>query len=201
VLRAADAPRLALLSNMTGLSPPLGLLVPPVSLTAAPEELRRAWITKRITIFGREWGKGPSRSVPSRSDLLLQDHRGKVCIGESALYRDGGLFWSDLYLHADDCKCCWPVPEGRTEPTSRSLAGGKISSGKDVAAFFEEERRSLRAERKRAGRDVLLKAAMDRFGLSRKVLLNIWSNIRRDRKGGRPKKTISEGAASSIGRK
>jgi hypothetical protein len=42
---------------------------------------------------------------------------------------------------------------------------------------------------------------MDQFGLSRKVLLNIWNNIRRDRKGGRPKKTRSEEAASSIDRK
>ena len=46
----------------------------------------------------------------------------------------------------------------------------------------------LRVEGKRAGRDVLLNVAMKHFGLSRKVVLDIWNNAPHDRKGGRPRK-------------
>jgi hypothetical protein len=56
-----------------------------------------------------------------------------------------------------------------------------------VLAFMEETRQALRAEQKSAGRDVLLKAAMKHFSLSRKIALTIWNNTARDRKGGRPK--------------
>ena len=35
---------------------------------------------------------------------------------------------------------------------------------------------------------MLLRAAMNHFGLSRKVVLDIWNSAPRDRKGGRPKK-------------
>ena len=58
-----------------------------------------------------------------------------------------------------------------------------------MLALIEEKRKALRAERKKSGRDVLLRAAMDHFGLSRKVALDIWNKAPRDRKGGRPKKT------------
>jgi hypothetical protein len=57
-----------------------------------------------------------------------------------------------------------------------------------VLAFIEKKREALRAERKRAGRDVLLRAAMNHFDLSRKVALAIWNDAPRDRKGGRPTK-------------
>jgi hypothetical protein len=46
----------------------------------------------------------------------------------------------------------------------------------------------LRAERRSAGRDVLLRAAMDHYGLPRKVALDVWKSASHDRKGGRPKK-------------
>jgi hypothetical protein len=61
-------------------------------------------------------------------------------------------------------------------------------SDDEVLALIEEKRRAFRAERKRAGRDVLLGVAMKHFGLSRKVALDIWNSAPRDRKGGRPKK-------------
>ena len=57
----------------------------------------------------------------------------------------------------------------------------------EVLAFIEEKRQVLRAERKRAGRDVLLGAAMSHFGLSRKIALDLWNSAARDHKGGRPK--------------
>jgi hypothetical protein len=53
---------------------------------------------------------------------------------------------------------------------------------------MEEKRKVLRADRKSAGHDALLRAAMDRFGLSRKVALDIWNGAPHDRKGGRPKR-------------
>jgi hypothetical protein len=68
------------------------------------------------------------------------------------------------------------------------LAAAHHPSDGEVLALIEEKRKALRAERRRAGRDVLLRAAMNHFGLSRKVVLEIWNSAPRDRKGGRPKK-------------
>lgn len=58
-----------------------------------------------------------------------------------------------------------------------------------MLALIKEKREAFRAERKGAGRDELLKVAMNHFGLPRKVVLAIWNSTPRDRKGGRPKKT------------
>ena len=44
-------------------------------------------------------------------------------------------------------------------------------SDREALALFDEKREALRAERKAAGRDVLLRAAMNHFGLSQKVVL------------------------------
>jgi hypothetical protein len=200
-LRAAGARSLANFAYITGLGPVSDPHKPPVSAAAAPDELQQAWTAGRITIFGREWGRGPSRSVPSRSDLRIHDHRAEVCIGDSSLYRGASPFWSNLCVRADDCKRCWPAPHEQAASTSRSLTGGSIPSDNDVLAFFEEKRKSLRAERKRAGRDVLLRAAMDQFGLSRKVVLDIWSSLPHDRKGGRPKKAKPVGFVRQTGKK
>jgi hypothetical protein len=188
VLGATAARSLANLAYITGLRPVSDPHEPPVSMVAAPDELQQAWTAGRITIFGREWGRGPSRSVSNRSDLRIQDHRAEVCIGDGSLYRGASPFWSNLCVRADDCKRCWPAPHEHAVPTSRSLTGGSIPSDNDVLAFFEEKRKSLRAERRSAGRDALLRAAMDQFGLSHKVVLDIWNSLPRDRKGGRPKK-------------
>jgi len=68
------------------------------------------------------------------------------------------------------------------------LTSARRPSDGEVRAFIEEKRKALRAERKRAGRDVLLRAAMSHFGLSRKVALDVWNDAPRDRKGGRPTK-------------
>ena len=57
-----------------------------------------------------------------------------------------------------------------------------------MLALIEDKRKAFRAERKRAGRDVLLRAAMNHFGLSRKVALDIWNSASRDRKGGARRK-------------
>jgi hypothetical protein len=68
------------------------------------------------------------------------------------------------------------------------LTAARRPSDGEVLALIEEKRKAFRAERKRAGRDVLLRAAMNHFDLSRKVVLDIWNGTPRDRKGGRPKK-------------
>jgi len=62
----------------------------------------------------------------------------------------------------------------------------------EVLALIEQKRKEFRAERKKAGRDVLLRAAMNHFGLPQKVVLAIWNSEPRDRKGGRPRKTKTE---------
>jgi hypothetical protein len=72
------------------------------------------------------------------------------------------------------------------------LTAARRPSDREVLTLIEEKRKAFRAERKRAGRDVLLSAAMNHFGLSRKVALEIWNSAPRDRKGGRPKKTKAE---------
>jgi hypothetical protein len=68
------------------------------------------------------------------------------------------------------------------------LASARRPSDDEVRVFIEERRKALREERKRAGRDVLLSAAMSHFSLSRKVALDIWNGVPRERTGGRPTK-------------
>jgi hypothetical protein len=110
-----------------------------------------------------------------------------VCLGNKTLYFDANPFWSNLSVRAEDCKRCWPAPAAEQRQGFRAVTVANGPSDGEVLAFMEEKRTALRAERKRAGRDVLLKAAMNHFGLSRKITLCIWNNTVRDRKGGRPK--------------
>jgi hypothetical protein len=189
VLRAADGVRtVAGLARMTGMRRASGLDEPPVSLSAAPDELLQAWQARHLALFGRKWGKEPSRLILGPRGLGLRDYREEVCLGDRTLYFDRHPFWSNLSVRADDCKRCWPEPATRTQPASGPLASARRPSDGEVSAFIEEKRKVLRAERKRAGRDVLLSAVMSHFSLSRKVALDIWNGVPRDRKGGRPTK-------------
>ncbi len=188
VLRADGVRTGAELGRMTGMRRASGLDKPPVSLAAAPDELLQAWQAGRIALFGRKWGKEPSRSILGPSGLRLRDYRGEVCLGDRTLYFDKRPFWSNLSVRADDCKRCWAEPPMRTQPTSGPFVSAGRPPDGEVRAFIEEKRNALRAERKGAGRDVLLRAATNHFGLSRKVALDIWNNAPRDRKGGRPTK-------------
>ncbi len=192
VLRAASLRTTASLRRLTGIRSLSGSEEPPVTLAAAPDELAQAWRTRRIALYGREWGKGPSRSIRGHRRLCLRDHRGDVCLGDRSLYFDTRRFWSSLSVRADECRSCWPSPVNQTSPTSRRLAGARLPSDHEVLALIEEKRKAFRAEHKKAGRDVLLRAAMNHFGLSQKVVLAIWNSASRDRKGGRPKKTKTE---------
>jgi len=187
VLRAGSLQTAASLLRMTGIRPLSLPEEPPVTLAAAPDELVQAWQARRLALYGRARGKGPSRSIPGRGGLCLRDYRGEVCLGDRTLYFDARPFWSSLSVRADDCRRCWPTPVGQTARTSRPLAAARRPSDGEVLALIEEKRKAFRAERKRAGRDVLLRAAMNHFGLSRKVALDIWNSAPRDRKGGRPK--------------
>jgi hypothetical protein len=186
-LRADGVRTLAGVKRMKGIRPESGRDEPPVSLAAAPNELLHAWRARRIRLVGRKWGKEPSRSIAARSDLRLREYRGETCLGYKTLYFDTNPFWSNLSVRADDCKRCWPAPAAETKPGFRAVTVANCSSDSEVLAFIEEKRHALRAERKKAGRDVLLGAAMNHFGLSRKIALSIWNNTARDRKGGRPK--------------
>ncbi len=188
VLRADGVRTVAGLERMTGMRRASGLDEPPVSLAAAPDELLQAWQARRIALFGCKWGREPSRSIVGPRGLGLRDYHGDVCLGDRTHYFDTRPFWSNLSVRADDCKRCWPEPATRTQPASGPLSSARRSSDREVRAFIEEKRKALRAERKRAGRDVLLGAAMGHFGLSRKVALDIWNGAPRDRKGGRPTK-------------
>src|SRR4029453_15695306 len=100
VLRATGARSLANLAYVTGLRPVSDPRKPPVPVAPAPDEIPEALAAGRITIFGREWGRGPSRSVSNCSDLRIQDHRAEVCIGDSSLYRGTSRFWSTLCVRA-----------------------------------------------------------------------------------------------------
>ena len=187
-LRRADGVRtMAGVRRMKGIRAASSLDEPPVSFTAAPNELLLAWRARHIALFGCKWGKEPSRSIARQSDLHFRDYSGEACLGDETLYFNTHPFWSNLSVRADDCKRCWPVPAAGKEPGSRSLVAAHRPSDGEVLAFTEEKRQVLRAERKRAGRDVLLGAAMIHFGLSRKIALDIWNSAARDHKGGRPK--------------
>jgi len=188
VLRAGSLRTAASLLRMTGIRPLSVPEEPPVTLAAAPDELVQAWRARRIALYGRALGKGPSRSIPGRGGLCLRDYRGEVCLGDRTLYFDTRQFWSSLSVRAGDCMRCWPAPADRGTRTARPLTAARRPSDGEVLALIEEKRKAFGAERKRAGRDVLLRAAMNHFGLSRKVVLDIWSSAPRDRKGGRPKK-------------
>jgi hypothetical protein len=185
LLRADGVRTLAGLERMKEIRPASGVNEPPVSLAAAPNELLRAWRAQRIRLVGRKWGKEPPRSIAARSDARVRDYRGDVCLGNKTLYFDANPFWSNLSVRADDCKRCWPAAAEKLG--FRAATGANRASDSEVLAFMEEKRHALRGERKRAGRDVLLRAAMNHFGLSRKIALSIWNNTARDRKGGRPK--------------
>lgn len=187
LLRAGSVRTMAGVGRMKGIRAASSLDEPPVALVAAPDEVLRAWRTRRIALFGHKWGKEPSRSIARGSDLRLRDYRGEVCLGDGTLYFETHPFWSNLSVRADDCKRCWPAPAVGNEPGSRSLAAARRPSDREVLSFMEEKRQALRTERKRAGRDALLGAAMTHFGLSRKIALDIWNGTARDRKGGRPK--------------
>jgi len=187
VLRAAGLGTIARLQRLTGTRPLSDGREPPVSLAAAPDELVRAWRTRRITFYGRQGGTGRSHAIPIGSGLRIRDYRGEVCLGASTLYFDTSPFWSNLYVRADDCKRCWPTPLERATAGARSVAAARHATDREVLMFIEGRREALRADRKRAGRDVLLREAMNHYGLSRKVALDIWNSVPRDRKGGRPK--------------
>lgn len=131
-------------------------------------------------------GKGPSRSIPSGKDLFLRDFEGEVCLGEKTLYFATRPFWANLAVQSKCCMRFWPSMP--MVPTIQELTTPRRPSDGKVLAFIEERREALRVEHKRAGRDVLLKAAMSQFGLPRKVLLDLWSRTPRDHKGGRPRK-------------
>ncbi|MBI2736882.1 MAG: hypothetical protein HYX38_10100 [Rhodospirillales bacterium] len=187
LLRADGVRTLAGVKQMKGIRPASKANAPPPSFTSAPNELLHAWRAQLITLVGHKWGKEPSRSIATRSDLRLRDDRGEVCLGNKTLYFNTNPFWSNLSVRADDCKRCWPAPAAEKKPGFRLRTVANCPSDSEVLAFMEETRQALRAEQKRAGRDVLLRAAMNHFGLSRKIALSIWNNTARDRKGGRPK--------------
>ena len=145
------------------------------SLASSAHRSLRPRAGKRIISID-PWPRRPSPSrLPRRGVSLRQ-------------YFDTRSFWSSLSLRADDCKRCWPTPVSQTAQTPRLLTAARRPSDGEVLALIEEKRKAFRAERKRAGRDVLLRAAMNHFDLSRKVVLDIWNGTPRDRKGGRPKK-------------
>ena len=192
VLRAASLRTTASVLRLTGIKSVSVPEEPPVTLAAAPDELTQAWQARRIALYGREWSKGPSRSIRGRSDLCLRDHQGEICFGGRTLYFDTRRFWSNLSVRADDCRRCWPSPVHQTPRTSRRLMAARHPSGREVLSLIEQKRKEFRAERKKVGRDVLLRVAMNHFGLSRKVVLAIWNSAPRDRKGGRPKKTKAQ---------
>jgi hypothetical protein len=188
VLRAASLRTIASVLRRTGIRSLSGPEEPPMTLAGAPDELAQAWQGRHIVLYGREWAKGPSRLIRGRSDLCLRDHRGEVCLGDRTLYFEARGFWSSLSVRADDCRRCWPSPVNQTPRSSRRSTAASHPSDREVLALIEEKRKVFRAERKRAGRDVLLRAAMTHFGLSQKVVLAIWNSAPRDRKGGRPRK-------------
>ena len=188
VLRAAGLRTAASLRGMAGIRSRSGPQEPPVTLAAAPDELVRAWQARRIALYGHRRGERPSRPIPGRGGLCLRDHRGEICLGDRTLYFDTQPFWSSLSVRADACRRCWLTPLDQAVRPARPSTAAQHSPEGDVLALIDGQRKALRAERKRAGRDVLLRAAMDHFGLSRKAALDIWNRAPRDRKGGRPKK-------------
>jgi hypothetical protein len=149
VLRAASLRTTARLRRLTGIRSLSGSDEPPVTLAAAPDELAQAWRTRRIALYGCEYGKGPSRSIRGHRDLCLRDHRGEVCLGGGTLYFDTHRFWSNLSVRADDCRRCWPSPVDQTLRTSRRLMAARRPTDREVLALIEQKRKEFRANARR----------------------------------------------------
>lgn len=197
LLRADGVWTMTGVRRMKGIRAASSLDKPPVSLTASPNELLLALARPTYCALWLQMGQEPSRSIGRQSDLHFRDYSGEARLGDETLYFNTHPFWSNLSVRADDCKRCWPMPAAGKEPGSRSFVAAHRPSGGEVLAFIEEKRQVLRAERKRAGRDVLLGAAMIHFGLSRTIALDIWNSAARDHKCGRPK-NAKPGTARSI---
>lgn len=164
---------------------------PPASATAAVEALRQAWQGRRIGVAGRLGGRAAAAPVPVAADLRFQDHRGEVCLGEDGLYRGAGRFWSDLWVRAEVCKRCWSGGPQAAAGVPAAPRHRRPPPDGEVVRFMQDRRNALRAAGRKAGREELLKEAMLRFGLQRKVALDIWNRAPHDRKGGRPKRARS----------
>ena len=96
VLRADGVRTVVGLGRMTGMRRASDLDEPPVSLSAAPDELLQAWQARRVALFGRKWGKEPSRLILGPRGLGLRDYRGEVCLGDRTLFFVRPPFWSSL---------------------------------------------------------------------------------------------------------
>ena len=82
--------------------------------------------------------------------------------------------------------------ESRTQPGSNAAApavspSGRAANDDAIKAWMESHQRSLKQKGLKHGRDVVLKATMEKFSVSRKAVFAIWSSGAAQRKSGRPK--------------
>lgn len=157
-------------------------------LSAAPEELVGSLAMSADRPERRERATGDRYNSSQTGRLPSRLSRWGM-LGDRTLYFDTRLFWSSLPVRTDGYKHCWPAPINETTRTPRRFIAAYYPSIGEVFALIDEKRRALTAERKRAGRDVLLSVALDHFDPPREVALDIWNSAPRGRKCGRPKKT------------
>lgn len=145
VLRAARLRTIAAVRRLTGLRSLSNPEEPPVTVASAPDELTQAWQARRIALYGREWGKGSSKSIRSGGGICLRDHQSEVCLGDSSLYFSTRPFWSGLSVRADDCRRCWSSPDYRAPRTSRRSKTARHPSDREVLALIEQKQKEFRA--------------------------------------------------------
>ena len=151
VLRADGVRTMAGLGRMIGMRWASRLDEPPVSLSAAPDELLQAWQARRIALFGRKWGKELSRLILGLSGLRFRDYRGEVYLADRTLYIDRRPFWSNLSVRAGDCKRAGlSLPRERSRPLGLWHPHAAPRTTKCACSLKRGGRRSEQNERERA---------------------------------------------------
>ena len=167
VERASSLRSIASLQRASGLPPVSTGDGPPISLAAAPAELLRAARRRRVTVMGR-LGQDEATPVPIRQDTRLWDHGGRPCLGDETMRRAGGL-WSELWIRADECKACWPPPNGRREalavPSLRSASLSPKPTSAAMEAWYRLRMEGHDPQQPPPSREDDLKAAERHFGI------------------------------------
>jgi hypothetical protein len=149
----------------------------PISLDRAPLALIQSAQTRGLTILGSLMGKAEPEPVPvgSLSAPRLCDREGKACIEDNSPFANRNNYWTDLWVHAEECMSEWPAPVKAEGFAQDAASSEPRATDAQMREWMDQHQHSLKSAGKLHGRDVILDAAKKKFGVRRKVVLDIWS--------------------------
>jgi hypothetical protein len=164
----------------------------------AREKLLDTLRNKRAQLIASGRANGVGNTGPIETELwlglTLHDEPGsRPGHGVVARPEDGLNFsatWFDeISFAVDDVQRIWPGPEDDHD----NRTGGLLASGPGLSRATDDQirdwmiryQRDLKDAGKRHGREIILSAAREQFGVRHKVVLAIW-NARTNRKTGKP---------------